>query len=191
MTEYERKFIVNPFLKENCKTEREQWYKLFKNPFIFMQNFYHELNFLLDWIKRLENDQSSKDALEDRLIIANYTFSDIEFMEKLATMLVRWGKLNSQRLLYHVVWMRENIGDAMSYFREHRTALHLNKEIIKSFTYMYVMLDMLYSSAFVDIMQQESDKECEFENLCNWVKSHKRWEVRYRSFLREISEKTK
>lgn len=77
MTEYERKFIVNPFLKENCKTEREQWYKLFKNPFIFLQNFYHELVFLLDWIKRLENDQSSKDALEDRLIIANYTFSDI------------------------------------------------------------------------------------------------------------------
>lgn len=32
MTEYERKFIVNPFLKENCETERKRWYNLLINP---------------------------------------------------------------------------------------------------------------------------------------------------------------
>ena len=32
MTEYERKFIVNPFLKENCETERKRWYNLCKHP---------------------------------------------------------------------------------------------------------------------------------------------------------------
>lgn len=56
---------------------------------------------------------------------------------------------------------------------------------------MYVRLDFLYSSAFVDIMQKEPGKECEFENLCNWVKYPKRWEVRYRSFVRENLDKLK
>ena len=191
MTEYERKFIVNPFLKENCKTEREQWYKLFKNPFIFLQNFYHELVFLLDWIKRLENDQSSKDALEDRLIIANYTFSDIDFLKKIANLLISCGKSDTAKTFDHVRWMREEISYAISYYREHFSAIHLNKEVIRPFIYMYVRLDFLYSSAFVDIMQKEPGKECEFENLGNWVKYPKRWEVRYRSFVRENLDKLK
>ncbi len=69
--------------------------------------------------------------------------------------------------------------------------IHLNKEVIRPFIYMYVRLDFLYSSAFVDIMQKEPGKECEFENLGNWVKYPKRWEVRYRSFVRENLDKSK
>lgn len=83
MTEYERKFIVNPFLKENCETERKRWYNLFDKPVELLQRFNYELHYLLGWIKNLEKDQSTKDALEDRLIIANYTFSDIDFHAKL------------------------------------------------------------------------------------------------------------
>ena len=83
MTEYERKFIVNPFLKENCETERKRWYNLFDKPVELLQRFNYELHYLLSWIKNLEKDQSTKDALEDSLIIANYTFSDIDFLKKL------------------------------------------------------------------------------------------------------------
>lgn len=189
MTEYERKFIVNPFLKENCKTERKRWYNLFEEPFELFQRFNFELHDLLGWIKGIEKDQSTKDALEDRLIIANYTFSDTDFLKKIANLLISCGKSEIAKTFDHVRCMREEISYAMSYYREHFSAIHfINKEVIRPFIYMYVRLDFLYSSAFVDIMQQESGKECEFENLCNWVKSHKRWEVRYRSFLREISE---
>lgn len=38
MTEYERKFIVNPFLKENCETERKRWYNLFDKPVELLQS---------------------------------------------------------------------------------------------------------------------------------------------------------
>lgn len=37
MTEYERKFIVNPFLKEDCETERKRWYNLFDNSSLIIQ----------------------------------------------------------------------------------------------------------------------------------------------------------
>lgn len=82
MTEYERKFIVNPFLKENCETERKRWYNLFDKPVELLQRFNYELHYLLGWIKNLEKDQSTKDALEDHLIIAIYIFSDIDFLKK-------------------------------------------------------------------------------------------------------------
>ena len=191
MTEYERKFIVNPFLKENCETESKRWYNLFDKPFELLQRFNYELHYLLGWIKNLEKDQSTKDALEDRLIIANYTFSDIDFLKKIANLLISCGKSDTAKTFDHVRWMREEISYAISYYREHFSAIHLNKEVIRPFIYMYVRLVFLYSSAFVDIMQKEPDKECEFENLCNWIKYPKRWEVRYRSFVRENLDKLK
>lgn len=82
MTEYERKFIVNPFLKENCETERKRWYNLFDKPVELLQRFNYELHYLLGWIKNLEKDQSTKDALEDHLIIAIYIFFRYRFSEK-------------------------------------------------------------------------------------------------------------
>ena len=99
MTEYERKFIVNPFLKENCETESKRWYNLFDKPFELLQRFNYELHYLLGWIKNLEKDQSTKDALEDHLIIAIYTFSDIDFLKKIANLLISCGKAIRQRLL--------------------------------------------------------------------------------------------
>ena len=191
MTEYERKFIVNPFLKENCETESKRWYNLFDKPFELLQRFNYELHYLLGWIKNLEKDQSTKDALEDHLIIAIYTFSDIDFLKKIANLLISCGKSDTAKTFDHVRWMREEISYAISYYREHFSAIHLNKEVIRPFIYMYVRLVFLYSSAFVDIMQKEPDKECEFENLCNWIKYPKRWEVRYRSFIRENLDKLK
>lgn len=170
MTEYERKFIVNPFLKEDCETERKRWYNLFEEPFELFQRFNFELHYLLGSIKGIEKDQSTKDALEDRLIIANYTFSDIDFLKKIANLLISCGKSDTAKTFDHVRWMREEISYAISYYREHFSAIHLNKEVIRPFIYMYVRLDFLYSSAFVDIMQKEPGKECEFENLGNWVK---------------------
>ena len=191
MTEYERKFIVNPFLKEDCETERKRWYNLFEEPFELFQRFNFELHYLLGSIKGIEKDQSTKDALEDRLIIANYTFSDIDFLKKIANQLISCGKSDTAKTFDHVRWMREEISYAISYYREHFSAIHLNKEVIRPFIYMYVRLDFLYSSAFVDIMQKEPGKECEFENLGNWVKYPKRWEVRYRSFVMENLDKLK
>ena len=185
MTEYERKFIVNPFLKENCETERKRWYNLFDKPVELLQRFNYELHYLLGWIKNLEKDQSTKDALEDHLIIAIYIFSDIDFLKKIANLLISCEKSDTAKTFDHVRWMREEISYAISYYREHFSAIHLNKEVIRPFIYMYVRLDFLYSSAFVDIMQKEPGKECEFENLGNWVKYPKRWEVRYRSFVRD------
>lgn len=99
MTEYERKFIVNPFLKEDCETERKRWYNLFEEPFELFQRFNFELHYLLGSIKGIEKDQSTKDALEDRLIIANYTFSDIDFLKKIANLLIVAEKVIPQRLL--------------------------------------------------------------------------------------------
>ena len=147
--------------------------------------------YLLGWIKNLEKDQSTKDALEDHLIIAIYIFSDIDFLKKIANLLISCEKSDTAKTFDHVRWMREEISYAISYYREHFSAIHLNKEVIRPFIYMYVRLDFLYSSAFVDIMQKEPGKECEFENLGNWVKYPKRWEVRYRSFVRENLDKLK
>lgn len=169
MTEYERKFIVNPFLKENCETESKRWYNLFDKPFELLQRFNYELHYLLGWIKNLEKDQSTKDALEDHLIIAIYTFSDIDFLKKIANLLISCGKSDTAKTFNHIRWMQEEIGYAISYYREHFTVIQLNKDVIRPFIYMYVRLVFLYSSAFVDIMQKEPDKECEFENLCNWI----------------------
>lgn len=191
MTEYERKFIVNPFLKENCETESKRWYNLFDKPFELLQRFNYELHYLLGWIKNLEKDQSTKDALEDHLIIAIYTFSDIDFLKKIANLLISCGKSDTAKTFNHIRWMQEEIGYTISYYREHFTVIQLNKDVIRPFIYMYVRLVFLYSSAFVDIMQKEPDKECEFENLCNWIKYPKRWEVRYRSFIRENLDKLK
>ena len=191
MTEYERKFIVNPFLKENCETERKRWYNLFDKPVELLQRFNYELHYLLGWIKNLEKDQSTKDALEDHLIIAIYTFSDIYFLKKIANLLISCGKSDTAKTFNHIRWMQEEIGYAISYYREHFTVIQLNKDVIRPFIYMYVRLDFLYSSAFVDIMQKKPGKECEFENLGNWVKYPKRWEVRYRSFVRGNLDKLK
>ena len=127
MTEYERKFIVNPFLKEDCETERKRWYNLFEEPFELFQRFNFELHYLLGSIKGIEKDQSTKDALEDRLIIANYTFSDIDFLKKIANLLISCGKSDTAKTFDHVRWMREEISYAISYYREHFSAIHLNK----------------------------------------------------------------
>ena len=148
MTEYERKFIVNPFLKENCETERKRWYNLFDKHVELLQRFNYELQ-------------------------------------------ISCGKSDTAKTFNHIRWMQEEIGYAISYYREHFTVIQLNKDVIRPFIYMYVRLDFLYSSAFVDIMQKEPGKECEFENLGNWVKYPKRWEVRYRSFVRENLDKLK
>lgn len=144
MTEYERKFIVNPFLKEDCETERKRWYNLFEEPFELFQRFNFELHYLLGSIKGIEKDQSTKDALEDRLIIAKYTFSDIDFLKKIANLLISCGKSDTAKTFDHVRWMREEISYAISYYREHFSAIHLiNKEVIRPFIYMYVRLDFL------------------------------------------------
>lgn len=190
MTEYERKFIVNPFLKENCETESKRWYNLFDKPFELLQRFNYELHYLLGWIKILKrpiNKRCSRRPL-------NYSylyFFRYRFSEKIANLLISCGKSDTAKTFNHIRWMQEEIGYAISYYREHFTVIQLNKDVIRPFIYMYVRLVFLYSSAFVDIMQKEPDKECEFENLCNWIKYPKRWEVRYRSFIRENLDKLK
>lgn len=170
---WNREYVFREMLKNN----EAMWEELATTPDKFFTNIQATLYNINIQIEKFGESKGLSEYEEDYFRVFAIVFVNKDFLHLIANMIIQEAEKDSNKTLLKIVDIIKLIAQFISLFEEYRCMFWGNREVMKPLIVTYISLYMLFTAAGIDLLQKIPFEECPFNNLRNWLRKPKAWNV--------------
>ncbi len=169
------KLEANSYISTMVEEQKAMMKKFSTSPHDFFTDITRRLYDNNESIKKIASENDFSDFDKDWFNIFIIIFSDKDFLQLVADVIMKDAKNDSNRTLLSLVDIVMEIAKFTSIYKEHIRIFVQYKKVLLPLRNIYINLYMLFTAAEIDLFQKVPYKDCPFTNLRNWLRKPKNW----------------
>ena len=170
---WEREYVLRQMIEEN----ENMWKKLSVMPDKFFTNVQSTLYTINSQIKKIGELKELPEYEEECFHGFVIAFGNKDFLYLIAEIIMQEAEKDCNKTLLNLVNIVKLMAQFISLFEEYRRMFWNNREVMKPLLDTYISLYMLFTAAEIDLFQKVPLNECPFDNLHNWLRNPKAWNI--------------
>lgn len=170
---WEREYVLREMVKEN----EAMWKEITATPDKFFLNIQTTLYTINGQIEKVGELKELPEFEADCFRVFVIVLGNKDFLRLTTEIVMQEAEKDCNKTLLKLVDIVKLIAQFISLFEEFRCMFWNNREVMKPLIDTYISLYMLFTAAEIDLFQKVPFSECPFNNLRNWLRNPKAWNI--------------